>query len=156
MLTESGPRVIEFNCRFGDPESEVVLPLLDSDLLEITLACTEQRLDQVKVKWNAGAAACVVLASGGYPGKYSIGCAISGLDSEHPNSYVFHAGTKQVDGKIVTFGGRVLCVTGWGQDIRKALASAYSHIKSIQFEGMHYRRDIGWRVLSTDFKRISG
>jgi phosphoribosylamine--glycine ligase len=148
ILTEDGPRVIEFNCRFGDPEAQVVLPLLDSDLLEIALACVEGRLDKVDVRWKDGAAACVVLASGGYPGKYQTGYPISGLEAESPNAFVFHAGTKLADGKVVTAGGRVLCVTGWGADIHAALAAAHDHIRSIQFEAMHFRKDIGWRVLS--------
>ena len=148
MLTSDGPRVIEFNCRFGDPEAQVVLPLLESDLLEVALACVEGRLDQMDVRWKDGAAACVALASGGYPGKYQTGYPISGLEAESPNAVVFHAGTKFADGKIVTAGGRVLCVTGLGADIRAALAAAYARIQPIRFESMHYRRDIGWRVLS--------
>jgi phosphoribosylamine---glycine ligase len=150
ILTEDGPRVIEFNCRFGDPEAQVVLPLLESDLLEIALACAESRLDQMDIHWKDGAAACVVLASGGYPGKYQTGYRISGLEEKYANAFVFHAGTKIVDGKVVTAGGRVLCVTGWGMDIRLALTTAYDRIRPIQFEAMHYRKDIGWRVLSTD------
>ena len=147
MLTAEGPRVIEFNCRFGDPEAEVVLPLLESDLLEIAMACTEGTLNEFDVKWKNGAAACVVLASGGYPGKYFTGFPINGLDVIRSNSYVFHAGTKLMDGHIVTAGGRVLCVTGWGADIETGLISAYNQIEAIHFEGMHFRRDIGWRVL---------
>jgi phosphoribosylamine--glycine ligase len=147
MLTRDGPRVIEFNCRFGDPETQVVLPLLASDLLEVAMACVEGRLDQVDVRWKDGAAACVVLASGGYPGKYSSGSPISGLEAEKPNSVVFQAGTKCIDGKIISAGGRVLCVTGLGADIRQALNAAYERIQPIRFEGMHYRKDIGWRVV---------
>ncbi len=147
MLTSAGPRVIEFNCRFGDPEAQVVLPLLESDLLEIALACAEGRLDQVEVKWKEAAAACVVLASGGYPGRYSTGFPITGLDREEHNSFVFHAGTQMADGNIVTAGGRVLGVTGWGADIRSALRSAYDRVEILRFEGMHFRRDIGWRIL---------
>ena len=146
MLTETGPRVIEFNCRFGDPEAQVVLPMLGSDLLEIALACAEGRLNQVDVSWKDGAAACVVLASGGYPGKYQTGYPISGLEAESPNAFVFHAGTKMADGKVVTAGGRVLCATGWGLDIQAALAAAYDRIRTIHFEAMYYRADIGWRV----------
>ena len=147
MLTPEGPRVIEFNCRFGDPETEAILPLLESDLLEITLACTEGRLEQVDVRWKVEAAACVVLASGGYPGKYTTGYPISGLEADSPNSVVFHAGTRLVDGKVVTAGGRVLCVSGWGMDIQAALAAAYGRISSVRFESMHFRSDIGWRVM---------
>jgi phosphoribosylamine--glycine ligase len=147
MLTADGPRVIEFNCRFGDPEAEVVLPLLESDLLEIALACVDGCLDQEDVRWKDGAAACVALASGGYPGEYQTGYPISGLDFKSPNTFVFYAGTKLVDRHVVTAGGRVLCVTGWGADIREALAAAYDRIRLIKFEAMHYRKDIGWRVL---------
>ena len=148
ILTPDGPRVIEFNCRFGDPEAQVVLPLLASDFVEVALACTEGRLDQVDVRWKDAAAACVVLASGGYPGKYKTGLPIIGLGNEMPNTFVFHSGTRQVDGQVVTAGGRVLCVTGWGLDVPAALNAAYGRVRSIQFEGMHYRKDIGWRVLS--------
>jgi phosphoribosylamine--glycine ligase len=147
MLTSSGSRVIEFNCRFGDPETQVVLPLLESDFLEVALACVEGRLDQVDVRWRNGAAACVVLASGGYPGKFSTGYPIIGLEAESPNTVVFHAGTKSADGKIVSTGGRVLCVTGLGADIRQALGLAYERIQSIRFEEMQYRKDIGHLVL---------
>ncbi len=133
MLTKDGPRVIEFNCRFGDPETEVVLPLLDADLLEIAMACAEGRLDRTEVRWKDGAAACVVLASGGYPGSYKTGYPITGLETSNSNSFVFHAGTKVVEGNVVTAGGRVLCVTGWGKDIQAALEAAYSRIGSIHF-----------------------
>ena len=147
IFASDGPRVIEFNCRFGDPETQVVLPLLESDLLVVAHACAEGRLDQTEVHWKDGAAAAVVLASGGYPGKYSTGYPISGLEMESPDSIVFHAGTKLADGKILTAGGRVLCVTGLGADIRQALAAAYARIQTIQFESMHYRTDIGWQAL---------
>jgi len=147
MLTADGPRVIEFNCRFGDPETQVILPLLDSDILEIFDACTEGRLADVDIRWKDGAAACVVLASGGYPGKYSTGYKISGLDHPVSDAYVFHAGTKFLDGNIVTSGGRVLCVSGWGGEIQEALQAAYTAIKPVSFDGMHYRHDIGKRAL---------
>jgi phosphoribosylamine--glycine ligase len=147
MLTKDGARVIEFNCRFGDPETEVVLPLLDSDLLEIATACAEGRLDRTEVRWKGGAAACVVLTSGGYPGKYKTGYPITGLETGNANSFVFHGGTKVVDGNVVTAAGRVLCVTGWGKDIQAALETAYSRIGSIHFDTMQYRKDIGWRVV---------
>jgi phosphoribosylamine--glycine ligase len=148
MLTEAGPRVIEFNCRFGDPETQVILPLLESDLLEIFLACTNGTLAEADMRWKAGAAACVVLASGGYPGKYPSGYPIHGLDGGKPGAYIFHAGTKlHRDGQVLTAGGRVLCVSGWGDAIEQALANAYAAIGEVAFEGMHYRKDIGWRVL---------
>jgi phosphoribosylamine---glycine ligase len=152
ILTADGPRVIEFNCRFGDPETQVVLPLLESDLLEIAQACVEGRLDKTDVRWKDAAAAAVVLASGGYPGTYSTGYPITDLENESPDAFVFHAGTKMVDGKVVTAGGRVFCVTGLGSDIRQALASAYTRIRTLHFESMHYRTDIGWHVLSTDMQ----
>jgi len=151
MLTADGPRVIEFNCRFGDPETQVILPLLDSDILDIFEACADGRLADVDIRWKDGAAACVVLASGGYPGKYASGHEITGLEAESPNAFIFHAGTKLSDGKIVTAGGRVLCVSGWGDSIREALDAAYAAIKPISFEGMHYRNDIGHGSSSTDF-----
>jgi phosphoribosylamine--glycine ligase len=150
MLTADGPRVIEFNCRFGDPETQVVLPLLDSDILDIFVACADGRLADVDIHWKDGAAACVVLASAGYPGKYPTGYEISGLDVASANAYTFHAGTKLVDGNVVTAGGRVLCVSGWGSSIREALDAAYGAIESLSFDGMQYRKDIG-HGSSTDF-----
>jgi phosphoribosylamine--glycine ligase len=148
MLTENGPRVIEFNCRFGDPETQVIMPLLESDLLEIFLACTNSTLDEVDIRWKDGAAACVVVASGGYPGKYPTGYAISRAGDAQSNAYVFHAGTKlHRDGQVLTAGGRVLCVSGWGGSIQDALDNAYAAVGTVSFEGMHYRKDIGWRVL---------
>ncbi len=149
MLTEDGPRVVEFNCRFGDPEAQVILPMLESDLLEIAMACVEGRLADLDIHWNPGAAACVVLASGGYPGKYDTGIAIQGLENGQENAFVFHAGTKFQNEKVVTTGGRVLCVTGIGETIRQALQTAYTRIETIRFDDMHYRRDIGHRS-STD------
>ncbi|MFH2104325.1 MAG: phosphoribosylamine--glycine ligase [Chloroflexota bacterium] len=151
MMTTEGPRVIEFNCRFGDPEAQVVLPLLESDFLEIAMACVEGRLDQVEVCWKDGAAACVVLASAGYPEKHQTGYPISGLDTGGPDTFIFHSGTRMIAGQVVTSGGRVLGVTGWGADVRAALEAAYGRIETIHFKDMHYRRDIGWRaLLSTD------
>ncbi len=149
MLTKEGPKVIEFNCRFGDPEIQVILPLLESDLLEILLACATGRLADVNIRWSKGAAACVVLSSEGYPGKYPTGRLISGLEEIRPNSFVFHAGTKLQNGQVVTAGGRVLCVTGWGENIKQALKSAYTAIGPIRFEGMHYRKDIGRRAITS-------
>jgi phosphoribosylamine---glycine ligase len=149
MLTEAGPQVIEFNCRFGDPETQVILPLLESDLLEICLACAGGYLSEIDIQWKKGAAACVVLASGGYPGKYPTGYEIHGLNTTFADAYIFHAGTNlHHDGKVLTSGGRVLCVSGWGASIKSALGNAYQAIESISFDGMQYRRDIGWRVLN--------
>ena len=150
MLTSDGPRVLEFNCRFGDPETQALLPLLDSDLLHIAEACADGRLAEVDVKWKPGAAACVVLASEGYPGKYPGGREISGLESPLDHAVIFHAGTKTIDGKVVTAGGRVLAVTGWGDTIAEALRRAYAAAERVRFEGMQYRRDIGYRAFQTD------
>lgn len=148
MLTTDGPRVLEFNCRFGDPETQVILPLLDADLLEIALACAEGRLDKVDVRWKSDSAACVALASQGYPGKYSTGCEIRGLESVADSALVFHAGTKLVGERVVTAGGRVLNVTGVADTLPGALDIAYDAIEQISFEGMQYRRDIGQRALT--------
>jgi phosphoribosylamine--glycine ligase len=151
MLTPDGPRLLEFNCRFGDPETQVVLPLLDSDLLDIAEACADGRLAEVEVKWKSGTAACVVLASEGYPGQYPSGREIKGLDQEFDRAVAFHAGTQVVNGKTVTAGGRVLSVTGWGESLESALSRAYQSIEKISFEGMRFRKDIGRRaLLSTD------
>jgi phosphoribosylamine--glycine ligase len=149
MLTADGPRVIEFNCRFGDPETQVILPLLDSDILDIFEACADGRLADMDIRWKDGAAACVVLASGGYPGKYPTGLEIKELNEPTGNAFVFHAGTKLAEGKVVTSGGRVLCVSGWGTNIQQALDAAYAEVGQISFDEMHYRKDIGHR-LSTD------
>lgn len=142
ILTPDGPRVIEFNCRFGDPETQAILPLLDSDLLEVFKACVDQRLDQMQLKWNSGSAICVVLASGGYPDLYKTNYEIHGLKTLFLNTTVFQAGTKQVNNKIVTAGGRVLCITGWADNLKSAIKITYNAIKPIKFAHMHYRHDI--------------
>ena len=143
MLTDLGPRVLEFNCRFGDPETQSLLPLLESDLVEICLACTEGRLDQIQVRWSNDQAVCIVLASGGYPGDYSSGKEITGLEeASRTPSVVFHAGTKQQDGRLVTAGGRVLAVTSTAPTLSQARAQVYAAAGQIHFEGMHYRKDI--------------
>jgi phosphoribosylamine--glycine ligase len=144
MLTLDGPRVLEFNCRFGDPETQAILPLLDSDLLDIAEACVDGRLAETDIQWtlHAGAAACVVIASEGYPGRYPSGREIRGLDARIDNAVIFHAGTNMIDGKVVTAGGRVLGVTGWGSTLGLALAKAYAAAGQVEFEGMQYRRDI--------------
>jgi phosphoribosylamine--glycine ligase len=146
MLTPDGPRCLEFNCRFGDPETQVLLPLLDSDFLDIAEACADGRLAEVDVRWKPEAAACVVLASEGYPGKYPTGREIRGLEAVDEKAIIFHAGTKTVDHRVVTTGGRVLCVTGLGATIPEALKAAYTAVERVSFEGAHYRRDIGWRA----------
>ena len=143
MLTDDGLRVLEFNCRFGDPETQAILPLLDSDLIDIAEACAMGRLAEIDLRWKQGSAACVVLASEGYPGKYPGGREIAGLEISFENAVVFHAGTKLLDGKVITAGGRVLGVTGWGPTLYLALNNAYAAIDRISFEGMQYRKDIG-------------
>ena len=143
MLTDAGPKVLEFNCRFGDPETQVILPMLQSDLAEIMLACAEGRLTPNLVDVYPGAAATVVMASPGYPGSYPKGLPISGLDDVPANVTVFHAGTAYQNSQIVTSGGRVLCVTALGDDLKTAVSRAYAGVEQIHFEGAHYRTDIG-------------
>jgi len=147
MLTEKGPKVVEYNARFGDPETQAVLPLLDSDLLEIMMAVREQRLGELDIRWKNESAACVVLASGGYPGKYEGGKVITGLDeAQELGATVYHAGTKKNEaGDYVTAGGRVLGVTALGDTLRAAVDSAYKAAKKIHFDGVHMRSDIGSR-----------
>ena len=152
MLTPDGPKVIEYNCRFGDPETQVVLPLLESDLLHIMQACTNGTLAQQEVKFSDGAAACVILASGGYPVAYEKGKPISGLvDGQLPgeeNVTVYHSGTAITeDGQLVTNGGRVLGVTATGPRLTNALSHAYEAAEKISFEKLHKRSDIGLRAL---------
>ena len=150
MLTKDGPRVIEFNCRFGDPETQVILPLLESDLAAILKACATGTLASVIPKWRRGSALTVVAASGGYPGPYAKGQVISGIcdQSAHENAVVFHAGTRRSkDNCMLTDGGRVLAVTGLGETLRSAHDLAYAALACIHFEGMHYRRDIGANAL---------
>jgi phosphoribosylamine--glycine ligase len=144
MITADGPKVIEFNNRFGDPETQAVLPRLESDLLEIFLAVTEDRLAEQELRWSARKAVCVVLASGGYPGSYENGRTISGLDSVDGDVTVYHAGTG-FDGRggTVTAGGRVLGVAALGESHEEARAKAYANVARIRFEGAHYRKDIG-------------
>ena len=147
MVTSEGPYVLEFNCRFGDPETQVVVPRLKSDLLEVMNAVIEERLDEVELEWDPRAAVCVVAASGGYPGAYEKGKVITGLDELPPDILVFHAGTALSDGKLVTSGGRVLGITGFGATIEDAVKRVYSGVERIHFEGIHYRRDIAHRAL---------
>lgn len=150
MMTPDGPKTIEYNCRFGDPETQVVLPLLESDLLDIFEAVYEERLAEVPVKFaDDKAAACVVAASGGYPVKYQSGYEISGLDENGASdkATVYHAGTKYEDGKFLTAGGRVLGITAVGSSLQEALDHAYEAVDSISFQDMHFRRDIGKKAL---------
>ncbi|KAJ3329704.1 hypothetical protein HDU76_007345 [Blyttiomyces sp. JEL0837] len=146
MLTASGPKVLEFNCRFGDPETQVVIPLLDSDLAEVMKAAAEGRLDSVDLKFKSGAAATVVAAAGGYPGSYPKGKEIT-IGRAPTDIIVFHAGTAAKDGKLVTAGGRVLAVTATADNLEEAIKKAVSNVSLIKFEGMQYRRDIGHRAL---------
>lgn len=146
MLTKDGPKVVEYNARFGDPETQVVLPLLESDLFAIMRAVREGRLAETDIHWKKESAACIVLASGGYPEKYESGKLISGLeDAETAGATVYHAGTKKTDAGYVTAGGRVLGVTALGDTLADAVHSAYAAAEKIHFEGAHMRRDIGGR-----------
>lgn len=145
MLTPTGPKVIEYNARFGDPEAQVVLPRLDTDLVDICQAVIDEKLSDIDIKWKKGAAACVVIASGGYPVAYEKGKEISGLDEngQVEGAIVYHAGTKYENGKFYTNGGRVLGVTAVADDLDSALEKAYGAVSKISFEDMHYRTDIG-------------
>ena len=148
MITPTGdPKIIEFNCRFGDPEAQVVLPLLDTPLDELLLACVQQQLESYPpIKWKNGSAVCVVAASGGYPDTYAKGKVIAGIvEAEAQGATVFHAGTKLDNGQVITDGGRVLGVTGLGKSFAEAIALAYQAIESISFTNIYYRRDIGHR-----------
>ncbi|MBD1912686.1 MULTISPECIES: phosphoribosylamine--glycine ligase [unclassified Leptolyngbya] len=150
MITPNGdPKVIEFNCRFGDPETQVVLPLLETPLHELFLACVEQRLAEFPpLQWNPGAAACVVIAAKGYPGSYPKGDPITGIaEAEATGAVVFHAGTRLDGETVLTDGGRVLGVTATGESFEKAIAQAYAALEPIHFDGAYYRRDIGHRIL---------
>ena len=147
MLTPDGPKVIEYNCRFGDPETQVVLPRLKTDLVDIICAVREKRLKDLTIEWDDQPCACVVMASGGYPGSYPKGLPITGLDKDGQpagKACVYHAGTKRLeDGTFVTNGGRVLGVTARGTTLQEALKEAYAAVDTIHFENAHYRRDIG-------------
>jgi len=151
MIHNGEAKVLEFNARFGDPETQPVMARLDSDLVDIIESILEGRLASTPVKWKAESAVCVVMASGGYPGGYEKGKEIRGLDraAAHKNVMVFHSGTALKDGKVVTDGGRVLGVTGLGPSVAAAIDTAYAGVREISFEGAHYRRDIGARALET-------
>ena len=149
MLTPKGPKVIEYNCRFGDPETQVVLPLLKTDLLTVMQAVHDETLSDLSVEFSDEAAACVIVASGGYPKSYKKGCVMDfGKAEELPDVTVYHAGTALKDGKLVTSGGRVLGVTATGKDLETALQKAYAAVEEIHFDGAFYRKDIGQRALA--------
>jgi phosphoribosylamine---glycine ligase len=145
MLTKKGIRVLEFNTRFGDPECQAILMRWDGDILPALIATAEGRLDASMVKWKANPSVCVVVAAANYPGTPKTGDEITGLEQVN-DAVVFHAGTKMAGGRVVTAGGRVLGVTSDGSDLSDALRKAYSAIDRIHFEGMQFRRDIGWRA----------
>ena len=150
MMGPQGPRVVEFNARFGDPETQAVVPRMDFDLAAAMSACADGNLGNAgPLKWKAEASASVVLASGGYPGGYKTGLPIHGLDKANalPGVTVFHAGTQAAGKSVLTAGGRVLSVTALGADLEQAVAHAYEAVKKIQFDGMHFRKDIGARAL---------
>ncbi|MBE6759136.1 MAG: phosphoribosylamine--glycine ligase [Ruminococcaceae bacterium] len=145
MITKDGPKVIEYNCRFGDPETQVVLPRLKTDLLDVINAVIDEKLDELDVQWDNGACACVILASGGYPGSYEKGKVISGLDADGQvdGATVYHAGTSGENGTYATNGGRVLGITANGADLDAAIDAAYAAAAKIDFEGKQFRTDIG-------------
>ena len=149
MLTKAGPKVLEFNARFGDPETQVYLTRLENDLVELIDASVSGALDRVNLKWSPMASVCVVMASGGYPGSYAKGKVINGLDAANalPHTKVFHAGTARAGEGIVTSGGRVLGVTALGRDLKAAQAAAYAAVEKIHFDGAHFRRDIAAKAV---------
>ena len=148
MITRQGPKVIEFNCRFGDPETQAILPLVNSDIVPILLGCSNGKIKKMTLEANNKFAVCVIMASGGYPGKYERGKEIIGLEREFGHDViVFHAGTKFMTGKVVTNGGRVLGVTALGDDIGDAINRAYRAVGKIAFDGAYYRKDIGYKAL---------
>jgi len=148
MLTPKGPKVIEYNCRFGDPETQVVLPLLKTDLLTVMQAVENETLADLTVEWSDGAAACVILASGGYPGSYEKGKVMSFPASTPENVTIIHAGSKLAGDQLVTNGGRVLGVTATAPTLAQALKDAYAATETIDFEGKYMRHDIGQRALA--------
>lgn len=147
MLTKSGPKVIEFNARFGDPETQVVLPLLETDLLDILMASLSGELENVEVKWKDESAVCVIMSSAGYPGPYEKGQVIKGLDQVTDPAIIFHAGTTLKDGEMLTNGGRVLGITAIGDHLKEARELAYQSVEKVSFIGAHYRTDIGSKAV---------
>lgn len=149
MLTQKGPKVIEYNCRFGDPETQVVLPRLKTDIMDIFDAINNETLSDLDIEWDDRACTCVIMASGGYPKSYPKGIEINGLtDGQLDGVTVYHAGTKRDGDKLVTSGGRVLGVTALGESIEDALAKSYAGVEKIKFDGAHYRKDIGQKALN--------
>lgn len=149
MLSSKGVKVLEFNARFGDPETQVVLPRLETDLIDILETAIAGELETLEIKWSKDAAVCVVMASGGYPGDYEKGKVITGLEDVPSTVQVFHAGTEIVNEQVVTKGGRVLGVTALGSTIKEAIDNAYQGVEKINFEGVHYRKDIGAKALKS-------
>lgn len=148
MITDKGPKVVEFNARFGDPETQVVLPLLGSDLLTVMEACIDGMLAETEIHWKNQAAVCVVAAAGGYPGTYRKGDIIEGIENaERLGALVFHAGTARINGQVAASGGRVLAVTAIAADVGAAVRKVYGALPEIRFEGMHYRKDIAFRAI---------
>jgi phosphoribosylamine--glycine ligase len=148
--TDGVPRVLEYNCRFGDPETQPVMMRLRSDLADLCAAALSGRLDRVSAQWDPRACVGVVLAAGGYPGDYRKGDPITGLDRDVPDTKVFHAGTRAADGQVLTAGGRVVCVCALGDTVTEAQALAYERVAGIRWEGMYYRRDIGFRAVARE------
>jgi phosphoribosylamine--glycine ligase len=156
MITENGARVLEFNCRFGDPETQAILPRMKSDLLPLLEATIDGKIDNYSIEWDQRPAVTVVLASGGYPGKYEMGKSVSGLDeaAKIDGLQIFHAGTKQLNDEIVTAGGRVLAVTALGSTIAEARSRAYEAVGRIHFENCHYRRDIALTAVTDNIQNL--
>ena len=159
MVTKQGPKVLEFNVRFGDPETQAILPRLKTDLADLCFASIEDKVDRLKLEWKEKSSICVVLASGGYPGDYKKGFEISGLEEAGAlagaDAHIFHAGTEFKNNKFFTSGGRVLNVVGLGDDIRQAVEKTYKVVSKIKFEKMHYRKDIAHRALERNLSRLS-
>ena len=151
MLTADGPKVIEYNCRFGDPETQVVLPLLKSDLLDIMRAVADEKLEEMEIVFGKESACCIVMASEGYPVSYEKGFEIS-ADKLPENTDLFIAGAALADGKLVTSGGRVLGVTAVSENLEKAICDAYAAVKKVHFKNSYYRKDIGKKALEAERK----
>ncbi|MDR0820228.1 MAG: phosphoribosylamine--glycine ligase [Endomicrobium sp.] len=149
IMNGFSPYVLEFNCRFGDPETQAVLPLLDTDLTDICISILNKELLNIKINWKKEFSVCVVLASGGYPGRFEKGFEINGIENiNDKNTIVFHAGTELKNGRLVTSGGRVLGITSTADDVKSAIDKVYSNVKLVSFKNMHYRKDIAWRALN--------